>query len=155
MKYAAGAVAGGIAEGVFVADVEDFGTIGDLLGGPTALDTESDEGGKEQAVREILNRIKFGTEGALLTGVIGGTGALIKKVARRGKELKYSQSLGDRLLNSVISGFRPRGDLPEQAFLTTGEMLGKKSADLNRAVELSRAVDRDIDRIFGNIKTYI
>ena len=32
MKYAAGAVAGGIAEGVFVADVEDFGTIGDLLG---------------------------------------------------------------------------------------------------------------------------
>ena len=152
IKYAAGAVAGGTAEGIFVADVEDFGTIGDLLGGPTALDTESDEGGREQAIREILNRIKFGTEGALLTGVIGGTGSLIKKIATRGKELKYSQSLTDRLLNGIISGFRPRGDLPEQAFLTKGEMLGKKSADLNRAVELSRAVDRDIDRIFGNIK---
>ena len=153
LKYAAGAMAGGMAEGVFVADVENFGTIGDLLGGPTALDTESNEGGKEQALQEILNRIKFGTEGALLTGVLGGTGSLIKKVATRGKELKYSNSLTDQILNKFASGFRPRGDIPEQAFLTKREMLGKKGKDLNRAVELSRAVDRDIDRIFPNIKS--
>ena len=88
----------------------------------------------------------------LLTGVIGGVGATIKKVAQRGKHLKYSRSWGDRILNNIITGFRPRGDVPEQFFLTKGEQLGKKSADLNRAVELSRGVDRDIDRIFGNIK---
>ena len=96
-KFGAGAVTGGVAEGVFVGDVEEFGTIGDLLGGPTALDRESSTGGRDQATREVLNRIKFGTEGALLTGVIGGTGNLIKRLATRGKELKYSRSLTDRI----------------------------------------------------------
>ena len=152
-KFMAGAVSGGIAEGIFVADVGEFGTIGDLLGGPTALDTESTEGGRDQAVREIVNRIKFGTEGALLTGIIGGTGSIIKQLATRGKELKYSNSLWDRALNKVASGARPRGDIPEDAFLTRREQIGKRSADMNRAYELSRAVDRDIDRIFPNIKS--
>jgi len=77
-KFGAGAVTGGVAEGVFVGDVEDFGSIGDLLGGPTDLDNESRAGGRDEATREVLNRIKFGTEGALLTGVIGGIGSLIK-----------------------------------------------------------------------------
>ena len=151
-RFIAGATAGGTAEGVFVADVEDFGTLGDLLGGPTALSDESAQGGREQATRNILNRVKFGTEGALLTGVLGGTGALIKTVATRGKELKYSRSLTDRFLNKTAQAFRPRGDNPEQFFLTKGEQLGKKSADLNRAVELSRNVDRDIDRMFPFLK---
>ena len=152
-RFAAGAVAGGVAEGVFVADVEDFGTIGDLLGGPTELDDLSFKEGKDRAARSILNRVKFGTEGALLTGVIGGTGAAIKKVATRGKALKYSNSLGDRILNGLAKRFRPRGDIPEEAFLTKREQIGKRSKDLTRAVSLSRAVDRDIDRIFPNIKS--
>ncbi len=151
-KFGAGAVTGGVAEGVFVGDVEEFGSIGDLLGGPTALDRESSTGGSDQAAREVLNRIKFGTEGALLTGVIGGTGNLIKRLATRGKELKYSRSLTDRILNKAASAFRPRGDLPEQFFLTKGEQMGKRSADLNRAMELSRAVDRDVDRMFPAMK---
>ena len=152
-KFAAGAVAGGVAEGVFVADTEDFGTLGDLLGGPTALNDLSTLEGKDRAARSIVNRVKFGTEGALLTGVIGGAGATIKKVAQRGKHLKYSNSWGDRILNTLVKGFRPRGDVPEQFFLTKGEQVGRKAADLNRAVQLQRAVDRDIDRIFPNIKS--
>ena len=147
-KFGAGAVTGGVAEGVFVGNVEEFGSIGDLLGGPTDLDNESRAGGRDEATREVLNRIKFGTEGALLTGVIGGVGNLIKRVASRGKFLKYSRSLTDRILNKFASGFRPRGDLPEQFFLTAGEQKGKRAADLNRAVQLSRAVDRDVDRMF-------
>ena len=152
-RFAAGAVAGGVAEGVFVADVEDFGTIGDLLGGPTELEDLSLKEGKDRATRSLLNRVKFGTEGALLTGVIGGTGAAIKKVATRGKALKYSNSLGDRILNGLAQRFRPRGDIPEEAFLTKREQIGKRSKDLTRAVSLSRGVDRDIDRIFPNIKS--
>ena len=151
-QFIVGALGGGVAEGVFVANTEDFGTLGDLLGGPTALNDLSLAEGKDRAVRSIVNRVKFGTEGALLTGVIGGVGATIQKVAKRGKHLKYSQSWGDRILNTIVSGFRPRGDLPEQFFLTKGEQLGKKSADLNRAVELSRNVDRDIDRMFPFLK---
>ena len=50
-KFGAGAVTGGVAEGVFVGDVEDFGSIGDLLGGPTDLDNESRAGGRDEATR--------------------------------------------------------------------------------------------------------
>ena len=66
-KFAAGAVAAGGAEGVFVANTEDFGTLGDLLGGPTALNDLSLAEGKDRAARSIVNRVKFGTEGSLLT----------------------------------------------------------------------------------------
>ena len=50
-KFGAGAVTGGVAEGVFVGDVEEFGTIGDILGGPTAVERESSTGGRAQATR--------------------------------------------------------------------------------------------------------
>jgi len=68
-QFMAGAIGGGVAEGVFVGDVEQAGSFGDLLGGPTGINRDDDG-----AVTEILNRVKFGTEGALFTGVIGGAG---------------------------------------------------------------------------------
>ena len=52
----------------------------------------------------------------------------------------------------MLQAFRPRGDLPEQFFLTAGEQKGKRAADLNRAVQLSRAVDKDVDRMFPAMK---
>ena len=61
-QFIAGALAGGVGEGVFVGDVEEIGSFGDLLGGPT----EIDRGDDPDAAREILNRVKFGTEGALV-----------------------------------------------------------------------------------------
>jgi hypothetical protein len=76
-QFVAGALGGGVAEGVFVGDAEAIGTFGDLLGGPTAIDRSQTD---PDATREILNRIKFGTEGALFTGILGGTGKVIKKI---------------------------------------------------------------------------
>ena len=70
-QFIAGALGGGAAEGVFVGDAEAIGTFGDLLGGPTAIDRSQTD---PDATREILNRIKFGTEGALFTGILSGTG---------------------------------------------------------------------------------
>ena len=60
-KLLAGAITGGIAEGVFVGDVEAAGSL--------AFDLQDDE---NDPGRELLNRVKFGTEGALFTGIIGG-----------------------------------------------------------------------------------
>ena len=37
-QFVAGAIGGGIAEGVFVGDAEAIGTFGDLAGGPTEID---------------------------------------------------------------------------------------------------------------------
>ena len=78
-SFAAGAGAGGVAEGIFVGDVEEAGTFGDLIGGPTELERDL-EGQTYDPVREILNRVKFGAEGALFTGAIGSAGAAIKKL---------------------------------------------------------------------------
>ena len=41
-KFIGGATAGGVAEGVFVGDVEEAGTFGDLLGGPTELERDDE-----------------------------------------------------------------------------------------------------------------
>jgi len=41
-RFTAAATSGGIAEGVFVGDVEQIGTFGDLLGGPTELERDDD-----------------------------------------------------------------------------------------------------------------
>ena len=82
-QFIAGALGGGLAEGVFVGDVKDIGSFGDLLGGPTEIDRSADP----NAAAEILNRVKFGTEGALFTGILGGTGKVIKKLANRNKQL--------------------------------------------------------------------
>ena len=48
-KFIAGALGGGLAEGVFVGDVEKIGTFGDLVGGPTAVDRSTDD----DATREL------------------------------------------------------------------------------------------------------
>ena len=39
-RFVQGAGAAGVAEGIFVGDVEDAGTFGDLIGGPTELDRD-------------------------------------------------------------------------------------------------------------------
>ena len=56
-------MAGGAAGEAFVADVEDIGSLGDTFeAGPTQLTEVTDEGGKEDAGRKLLNRVKFGSE---------------------------------------------------------------------------------------------
>ena len=65
----------GAAEAAFVGDVEDAGTFGDFLGGPTEL--ERDVGDPQT---ELLNRLKFGIEGAAFTGAFGAAGKLVSKM---------------------------------------------------------------------------
>ena len=91
-QFIAGALGGGLAEGVFVGDVKDVGSFGDLLGGPTGIDRSADP----NAATELLNRVKFGTEGALFTGVLGGAGSVIKKLTNRNKQLDVANSKIDR-----------------------------------------------------------
>ena len=79
IQFGTGAVAGGVAEGIFVGDVEEAGTFGDLIGGPTEMDRGL-EGTDYDAGRELLNRVKFGTEGALFTGLLGSAGLGIRKL---------------------------------------------------------------------------
>ena len=111
-RFIGGAIGGGIAEATFVGDVEKIGTFGDLIGGPTEIDraTEGDP------VKDLINRVKFGTEGALFTGLIGGTGRVIKKLTDRNKQLDVANSKLDRFIDKIASGFRARSGKTQEFF---------------------------------------
>ncbi len=148
-KFAAGSLGAGVAEGVFVGDVEKVGTFGDLLGGPTKLKRQDDE---YDPSREILNRVKFGTEGALFSGVIGGVGASIKKIAKTGEDLARSNSKIDKVLESISSKVRSRSKKAVEYFKIDRKIKGLRSADINLAEEISRNLDKNINAIFPSIK---
>ena len=146
-RFAAGVFGGATGE-TLVADVEEIGTFGDFFEGPTALDTVEGEG-REEAGRRILNRLKFGTESIFITPFVYGVGTAGKALAKRGKDLAYSDSAFERWVDKYIgSPFRPRGDLPTEVF--EGEMAkaGLKARDTFRAREIVENITREVDKIF-------
>jgi len=148
-QFIVGALGGGVAEGVFVGDVEKIGSLGDLMGGPTKID----RGEGEDAVRDLLNRVKFGTEGALFTGVIGGLGSTIKRLAGRGRKLDIANSKIDRLIDKVGEKFRARSGKTAEFFEIERASTGQRGADTVLAKNISRDTDRFIDSIFPAVRT--
>ena len=149
-QFMAGAIGGGIAEGAFVGDVKAAGSFGDLLGGPTGINRNDDD-----AMTEVLNRVKFGTEGALFTGLIGGTGKLIKKLTNRNKQLDTANSLLDRWIDKAASGFRARSGKTQEFFDIERQSIGAQGANANVARNLSRELDTDIDALFPPMRTVL
>ena len=148
-QFMTGALLGGAAEGVFIGDVQDVGSLGDLLGGPT----EIDRGEGEDAFRDLLNRVKFGTEGALFTGLIGGTGATIRKLRNRNNELDIANSQIDRWIDKVGGYFRSRSGWTPEAFAEFRLSKGLAGGDARVAKTISRDIDKSIDAIFPRMKT--
>jgi len=148
-QFFAGAIGGGLAEGVFIGDVEKAGSFGDLLGGPT----EISRGDDPDAVRDLLNRVKFGTEGALFTGILGGIGKGIKKVTSRTEKLDVVNSKIDRLIDKFASGFRARSGKTQIFFDMERTSKGLSSGDAMLAKNASREVDTTIDAIFAPWRT--
>jgi len=148
-QFMTGALLGGAAEGVFIGDVKDVGSLGDLLGGPT----EIDRGEGEDAFRDLLNRVKFGTEGALFTGILGGTGATIRKLRNRNNELDIANSQLDRWIDKVGGYFRSRSGWTPEAFAEFRLSKGLAGGDARVAKTISRDIDQSIDAIFPRMKT--
>ena len=148
-QFIAGALAGGVGEGVFVGDVEKIGSFGDLLGGPT----EIERGDNPDAARDILNRVKFGTEGALFTGVIGGVGKTIGKLTSRNKKLDLHNSKIDRWIDKAAGWFRSRSAKTPEFFDAEGRQIGLRGADANFAKNISRSLDENIDAVFSPWRT--
>ena len=149
-KFLTGAGYGGVAEGVFVGDVEEIGTFGDLLGGPTAINREED---KNDPLRKLINRVKFGTEGALFTGVLGGIGLTAKRLADRGDKLRTSRSRIDKLLYNIAAGVRARGKLDPKSFDFERSQIGARAADLNNARNRARELETAVDSLFPSFKS--
>jgi len=153
--FGSGAVAGGVAEGIFVGDVEDAGTFGDLIGGPTELDRDL-EGTDYDPGREILNRIKFGTEGALFTGVLGGVGLGIKKLRDATNAGKATDGALNKWIEKWISSpLRARGKETQEQFLAGRKRIGLEAGDLNASETAVRNLDNNISKLFPFFKRAI
>jgi hypothetical protein len=152
-KFVAGVV-GGAAGEAFVADVEDIGSFGDLFqAGPTQLEETTDEGGREDAFRKLMNRTKFGSESLLITPFVYGVGKKIKAAATRGKRIEFSNSKLDQFFNKTFSALRARGAKPQEIFEVKMAEKGATMADTNRAMELVKNIDRQVDTMFPTFKS--
>ena len=154
-KFIAG-VAGGAVGEAFVADVEDLGTFGDMFeAGPTDLSEVTDEGGSEDAGKKLLNRLKFGSESLFITPFVYGVGKGLKAAATRGKNIEFSNSQLDKQFNKVFSALRARGAKPQSIFEAKMAEKGATMADTNRAMELVKTIDSEVDSMFPVVKSML
>jgi hypothetical protein len=154
-RFVAG-VAGGAAGEAFVADVEKLGTFGDMFeAGPTDLEEVTDEGGREDAFKKLMNRTKFGAESLLITPLVYGAGKGIKAAATRGKNIEFSNSKLDKFFNKTFSALRARGAKPQSIFEAKMAEKGATMADTNRAMELVKTIDSEVDSMFPTVKSVL
>jgi hypothetical protein len=154
-RFGVGAV-GGAAGEAFVADVEEIGSFGDMFDrGPTQLDSYALEGGREDATRKLMNRLKFGSESLLITPFAAGIGKGAKALATRGKDLAYSNYKIERFLGKFAQAFTPEGPLTKAVFGSQKVMEGFRSADVNRATELIRNLDTNLSKAFPQMQSVL
>jgi hypothetical protein len=152
-RFAAGVTGGAVGE-AFVADVEDIGSIGDAFeAGPTQLTSVTDEGGREDAGRKLLNRVKFGSEALLTTPIVYGVGRGLKAAATRGKRLEFSNSKLDQFYNKTFSALRARGAKPQEIFESKMAEKGATMADTNEAMRFVKSIDTEVDKMFPVLKS--
>ena len=155
LTFGSGALGAGVAEGIFVADTEDAGTFGDLIGGFTELDRGL-EGTDYDPGRELLNRLKFGTEGALFAGAIGGAGVAIKKLRNTDNAGKVVNGRFNKWLDKWVSQpFRSRGKQTKEAFQQERKLVGAEASDQNVTETIVRELDGQISKLFPFFKRAI
>src|SRR6056300_462357 len=148
-------VAGGAAGETLVADVEKIGTFGDMFeAGPTELDREVEADPSEDAARKLINRFKFGSESLLVTPFVYGIGAGAKTLAKRGKELAYSNSKIERGLDKLASAFRFRGTKPEEIAKAKQTQQARQMRDTNFSEEMVARIDKDVDKVFPEFRKF-
>ena len=151
IRFAAG-VAGGAAGETMVADIEKIGTFGDMFdSGPTSLDRLNSEG-REDATRKLMNRIKFGSEGLLLTPFIGAVAKGGKALSKRGRDLAYSDSKFDRAVAKIATIFTPEGKLTKDLFKSQRVMEQFMAKDRNEAARLVRNLTVAVDSAFPEMQ---
>ena len=141
-RYGQGAAATGLTDAIFIGDVEGAGTFGDWMGGPTKTDRDSDT-----PYAELLNRLKFGIEGAVFAGAIGGVGAGIGKLRSQAGTGRAIEGSFNKFFDKVSSGLRSRGDKNPNQFKLDMARKGEIDSDI-------RMVDNwrdEIDKFSGDI----
>jgi len=147
-RYGKGALAGGAAEAAFVGDVEDAGTFGDFLGGPTEIDRES-----KTPEAELANRLKFGLEGGLFTLGIGAGARGISKLRNQTGSGKAITDPVSKWIDKWISKpLRARGPAAQEGFESEKAYQGLLGRDTNIAENAMIKIDTITNRILKNFK---
>ena len=102
-------IGGGIGE-AFVAD-EDIGTFADMARGTslepfavTMMDRSVDKEGRDEAGRRLLNRLKFGTEGALFNLALVGVGTGVGKLHKpSGKYVRKVEGARGEKIGEILT----------------------------------------------------
>jgi len=157
------AVLGGAVGETLVADNEQIGTIGDALQfGPTQLEVDAEvdydnalpEDSQKDAVRKLMNRVKFGADSVMYFPFIYGAAKGVGKVATYGKELAFSSSKINKNINEIASAIRPTSNKPEALFLAKNKEAGGKAADANFAMEQVKRIDKEVGKMYPSIKSF-
>jgi len=89
----------------------------------------------------------------LFTGLIGGTGKVIKKLTDRTKQLDTANSKLDRFIDKVASGFRARSGKTQEFFDIERTNIGQRASDSVKAKNVSRELELSIDKVFPLFRT--
>jgi hypothetical protein len=163
VKRFGAAVLGGAAGETLVADVEQIGTIGDAFKvGPTQLEVDAEvdfdnalpEDSQKDAVRKLMNRLKFGADSVLYFPFIYGAGKTVSGISKYGKDLALSSSKINKSVDKLASAFRPTSNKPVAMFLAKNKEASGKSADANFAMEQVKRIDKEVGKMFPSIKSF-
>ena len=159
-KYGAGLIGAGVGEAIVGADstLRNTGSFfsGNIPGTGIAYPLTYDEGniygekpsGSAEAWRRLKNRGKWGVEGGLFMGLLGGVGKSAKALYKRGDDLAYSDNAILRTLDKFASKVRPREDLPSEMFKKIRHFKGRKAAQEFIANRVMLDFNKSIDAIF-------
>ena len=157
-------IGGGVGEAL-VAD-EDIGTFADIARGTslepfaiTMMDKSVDKEGRDEAGRRLLNRLKFGTEGALFNLALVGAGRGLQKLRKptEGLDEFAKTSVGrDMQRYGPDYGFRPEGFQKKSDFeikqFFEGEQKAINAASSNSVKELDDAIKNVGDDVVEKLK---
>ena len=138
-RFTQGSLGAGLAEGIAVGDVQDAGTFGDFMGGPTEIERDDDS-----AATELINRLKFGIEGAAFTGAFGAAGKLVGKMREVRGSNKVKRGF-DKSIDKLDSWFRANGLLTQEGFDVRNVMRGRIAKDTNVGDVAMREIDKITD----------
>ena len=155
LEYAGGAGLGGIAEGVFVGDVEDAGTLGDFIGGPTKMNREEGGTNRQRAKRELGNRLKFGTEGGVFTAALGVGGVGFNKL-RKGPS-DSGRAITDpmeKFWNTQFSRFSKKGYKTQDVFDVTEAIRTSTMADERLSILGAETIESELYKLGPKMEKY-
>ena len=151
-KFVGTIVGGGLGTAAVIYKVEDIGTIGDLVfneGEYLAMNRERSKDAKADAIRQLYNKLKLGSELAfpIIPTIVAG-GRVGNLILKKSKLLEYSANKWERAIDKFISKpFRARGPFEAQQFKAIQRMEGAKESGKVIASDYLKRFDKIIHTI--------